>query len=135
MSLKERDRKELIILQLEKVDKVLGELDVLIRSQLWSLVANRLYYALFHAVSAMFLTDCLEVGTHRGATGKFLLYYVKTGIFPPEEGHLLDLLQRLRDDGDYNCYIDVTQSDIEGHIEPTLALIAKIKNYISNKQR
>ena len=135
MSLKEQDRKELVILQLEKVDKVLAELDVMIHSQLWSLVANRLYYALFHAVMAMFLSDHIEVGTHRGAIGKFGLHYVKTGFFTAEEGHLFGVLQRLRDDGDYNCYIDVTRTDIEVRIKPTLALIAKIKDYIANKQR
>lgn len=88
MSLKEQDRQVMVILHLGKVDKMLSELEVLLHAQLWGLAANRLYYALFHAVSALFISDRHEVGTHRGAVGRFGLLYVKTGLYTKEEGHL-----------------------------------------------
>jgi len=52
MSLKEEERKILVTLELERVDKILNEMEVQQRNCLWGMVANRLYYALFHAVSA-----------------------------------------------------------------------------------
>ena len=133
MSLKEQDRQVMVILHLEKSDKMLQELDVQLHAQLWGLAANRLYYALFHAVSAMFISDRHEVGTHRGDVGRFGLLYVQTGFFTKEEGHLYGRLQGLREDGDYNCSIDVARDDLERYIEPTMELIAKIKEYIKNK--
>lgn len=133
MSLKEQDRKVLVIMQQEKADKVLCELDFAVQGQQWSLAANRLYYALFHSVKALLISDSHAVGTHRGTVGLFSLYYVKTGLFTKEEGHLYGRLQSLREEGDYNCFIDVSQDDVEPFIEPTRQLIAKIKEYINLK--
>ncbi len=76
------------------------------------MAANRLYYSLFHAVSALLISDHHEVGTHRGAVNKFSLYYVKEGVFTKEEGRLYSRLQRLREDGDYNCYLFIFISNI-----------------------
>ena len=133
MSLKDEDRRIIVTLELERVDKTLKEMDIQRRNGLWGMVANRLYYALFHAVSALLISDQHEVGTHRGTVNRFSLYYVKTGIFTNEEGRLYSQLQSLREDGDYNCSIDIQQNEAEEKIEPTLKLIEKIKQYIVNK--
>ena len=130
MSLREEDRQVIVMLELEKADKTLAQLQIQIEAGLWELAANRLYYALFHAVSALLVHDKHEVGTHRGAVGKFSLFYVKTGIFSKEEGRLYSQLQSLREDGEYNCYIDIDKEEVEAKIEPTQMLIDKIKTYI-----
>ena len=49
------------------------------------------------------------------------------------DGRLYSNLQKLREDGDYNCYIDVEQEDVEGYIDPTRQLIERIKQYILEK--
>lgn len=72
------------------------------------------------------------MGTHRGAVNQFSLYYIKTGIFAKEDGRLYSNLQKLREDGDYNCYIDVDQQDVEPLIEPARQLIDKIRQYIES---
>ena len=133
MSLKEEDRRILVTLELERVDKTLKEMDIQQQNGLWGMVANRLYYALFHAVSALLINDGHEVGTHRGAINRFSLYYVKTGLFTSEEGRLYSQLQTLREDGDNNCSIDIQQKEAEDKIDPTRQLIDKIKQYIANK--
>ena len=135
MSLKEEDRKVLVTLELEKADKTWMQLDIQIQAELWDMAANRLYYALFHAVSALLIHDSHEVGTHRGAVNKFSLYYVKTDIFSKDEGRLYSRLQQLREDGDYNCSIDVEKEEVEEKIEPTRQLIEKIKRYIAEKDK
>ena len=134
MSLKEADRKALVVLGMEKSDKMVDEVRRLIGYSMWSLAANRLYYALFHAVTAMLISDNHPVGTHRGAINNFSLYYVKTGIFTREEGKLYSQLQQLRDDGDYNCAVDVDRDDVEPKIVPTLSLIEKIRKRVSNSK-
>ena len=133
MSLKEQDRKSLVILGLEKSDKLLEDVSWLIEKGSWSLVANRLYYALFHAVRSLLISEAHPVGTHRGAVIQFSLYYIKTGIFDSQDGKLYSRLQQLREDGDYNCVIEVEQEDVEDKIEPTRMLINKIKQYIASK--
>ena len=133
MSLKEEERRIIVTLELERVDKTLKEMEVQLQNGLWGMVANRLYYALFHAVSALLISDGHEVGTHRGAVNRFSLYYVKEGIFSGEEGRLYSQLQSLREDGDYNCSIDIQQKEAEEKINPTRRLIEKIKQYIAEK--
>ena len=131
MSLKEEDRHIMVTLELDRVEKTLGEFRLLVRNGMWSLAGNRLYYALFHTVSALLIYNHHEVGTHRGAVNRFSLYFVKTGIFTAAEGRMYSLLQKLREDSEYNCYIDVDKEDVEGFIEPTLQLIEKIKCHIN----
>ena len=131
MSLKEEERKIVVALELEKADKTLKQMEVQVEAQLWEMVANRLYYALFHAVSAMLIYDSHEVGSHRGAVNRFSVYYVKTELFTKEDGRLYSQLQGLREEGDYNCSIDVEQSEVEYYIKPTIELIEKIKQYIA----
>ena len=60
--------------------------------------------------------------------------YIKPGIFTKDEGRMYSNLQKLREDGDYNCYIDVEKKDVEPFIEPTRQLIDKIKKYIADKK-
>lgn len=134
MSLKEEERQVIVTLELEKADKIWSQLGVQVQAQLWDMAANRLYYALFHAVSAMLIHDHHEVGTHRGAVNKFSLYYVKQGIFTKADGRLYSRLQGLREDGDYNCSFDVEQDEVEEKIEPTRMLIEKIKHYITKTE-
>ncbi|MBR1789635.1 MAG: HEPN domain-containing protein [Bacteroidaceae bacterium] len=133
MSLKEEDRRIIVNFELEKAERTFAEKDVLIAGKLWSNLANRLYYALFHAVSAMLIHDHREVGTHKGAVIRFRQYYVNTGIFTPEEGAFYSRMQSMREESDYNCYYDVTESEILMTIEPARKLIDKIKQYIKSE--
>ena len=57
--------------------------------------------------------------------------FVRTGVFSEEEGHLFSKLEGMRERGDYNCFIDTTEEEIVPLIEPLKALIAKIKDKIS----
>ena len=132
MSLKE-DRRVKFTLELEKAAKTWGQMEVQVKNGIWETVANRLYYALFHAVSALLIHDEHNMDTHCGTLNLFSLHYVKPGIFSKADGRLYSNLQKLREDGDYNCYIDVEQEDVEGYIDPTRQLIERIKQYIAEK--
>jgi len=134
MSLKEEDRRIIVSLELEKAEKTFAETNILRQAELWSNLANRLYYSLFHAMTAMLVHDHHEVGTHKGAANRFHMYYVKTGLFTVEEGAFYSQMQALREESDYNCSYNVTENDVVVRIEPTRQLIEKIKQYIAAKQ-
>lgn len=67
----------------------------------WDLVANRLYYSLFHAVTALMQTDGLKMGTHKGTSSQFGQHYILTGIFERKDGILYSRLQTMREKADY----------------------------------
>ncbi len=67
----------------------------------WDLVANRLYYAVFHAVTAMLLVDGIKTGTHKGTSSQFGRLYVLSGVFSRQDGILYSRLQTMREKADY----------------------------------
>ncbi len=65
-------------LLLEKSDKNMEQAVRTAELGYWDLVANRLYYSVFHAVNAMMLIDGIKTGTHKGTSvqfGKILYSY------------------------------------------------------------
>jgi len=135
MSLKEEDRRILVELELEKAEKTFSQVEALKREQYWDTLANRLYYSLFHAVSALLINDQREVGSHKGAAIRFHQYYVKTGIFTEEEGSFFSQMETLREKSDYNCFFNVTETDIVSKIAPTSSFIEKVKQYVTEQNK
>jgi len=133
MSLKEEDRRIIVNMEIEKAERIFSEQKLLREGALWGTLANRLYYALFHAVSALLISEGYEVGTHKGAVIRFQQYFVKTKRFDVEDGRFYSQMQTMRENADYNCSYDVSEEEIVERIEPTRQLIEKIKNYIANK--
>lgn len=88
MSLTNDERTTLVTLELKKAHETYEEIAVLIAANKWSGAANRLYYAVFHAINALLIRDGHSVNTHKGSHAIFNLYYIKTGIFPIEYGRL-----------------------------------------------
>jgi uncharacterized protein (UPF0332 family) len=107
MSLGEEERKVMVALEIERAVKTIGEMNYLQQGGLWNTMANRLYYAVFHAVSALLIHDGHKVGTHKGSHVLFSQYYAKTGKLPMEYSELYTQLETMRNEGDYNCYYNV----------------------------
>ena len=130
MSLKEEDRRILVELELEKAEKTFSQIEALQREQYWDTLANRLYYSLFHAVSALFIRNKIQVGTHKGMVVMLGKEFVVKGVLTVDEAHTVSRLQQLREEGDYNCHIETTQAEILPFVDKTKALIDKIKTLV-----
>ena len=133
MSLNQEERNIMVGLELEKAKSTFAEHEGLTEKGYWNTLANRLYYALFHAVSAMLISDGREVGSHKGAAIRFHQYYVRTGIFTDEEGAFYSQMETLREKSDYNCFFKVSETKITACIEPTRLLIENIEKYINGE--
>ena len=131
MSLSDEERRIMVELEIERAEKITDQFETLREQKYWDTLVNRMYYAAFHAVSALLIHNALHVHTHRGALSIFNKEFVRTGVFTVEEGHLFSKLEGLRERGDYNCYVDTTEDEIVPMIEPLKALIGKIKSKIS----
>lgn len=110
--------------------KIYGQIGALSRLGYWDNVANRLYYALFHAVSALLVHDKRMVGTHKGNVATMGQYYIKTGILLPAADRLYSSLQAMREMSDYNCTFEATGEEITPKIMQVKALIDKIETLI-----
>ncbi len=129
MTLTPDQRNTVVNLEYEKALQILSQIDALKELKFWDTIANRLYYAVFHAVSALLIHDGHQVKSHKGVVQVFGLNYIVTRVFSLEEGKLYSQLQTLREEGDYNCYIQA-DADIELMIEPARRFIDHIGKYI-----
>lgn len=130
MSLTDEQRKIMVQLLIEKSDRNMeqalknGELEY------WDLVANRLYYSVFHAVTALMLMDGIRTSTHKGTSSQFGQHYVLTGKFSRADGMLYSRLQTMREKADYQNVF--TMSDEQGNqlIQDAMALQQRILRVI-----
>ena len=131
MSLTDEERSTLVRYEMEKARNTLCEVETLIENNLWNGAANRLYYAVFHAVSALLIHDGHQVSTHQGSHALFGFHYIKSEKLPAEFGRLYSQLQTMREESDYNCIYDVTPEELTEKIDPAKRLIAAIETLIS----
>ncbi len=129
MSLSAEEREVMVALEIERATRIMNEVPIYVNAQLWNTLANRLYYAAFHAVSAVFIKNEIPVKSHKGAILMFNRDYVKTGIVSKEDGILFSQLENLRESGDYNCYIETTEEQIIPFVTKTKDFIQKNENF------
>ena len=130
MSLSDNERQTIVRMEMEKARKTFADMEFCAHEQKWEAAANRIYYALFHAVSALLIKGGLNVKSHRVILSLFGQHYVRTGIFTREDGSLLSDLVIMRDNADYNLFFEANEEKISPYIEPTCLLIEKIEKYI-----
>lgn len=132
MKLNDEERQIMVNLEYEKALSFLGQAEKIAALDLWDVVVNRLYYAIFHAVSALLIKDGHNVSTHKGTLVMFGQNYVKTGIFPSEASKLYVKLQMMREESDYNCVYVTTAKEMQPLFEPVREFIAKVGNLIKD---
>lgn len=130
MSLTNDERTTLVALELKKARETFEEIGILTAANRWSGAANRLYYAVFHAVNALLIHDGHAVNTHNGSHAVFNLHYIKIGSLPIEYGRLYNQLQTMREESDYNCVYEVQPEELKERIEPARKLIEKIEELV-----
>ena len=133
MSLSENERSIIVSREIEKAERTFDDVLFCARENKWEAAANRLYYALFHAMSALLVSDGHRVKSHRGVLAMFGEHYVRTGLFSKKDGALLSDLVIMRDNADYNCFFEADEEKLKPYLDPTRLLIEKIKQYIAHK--
>lgn len=132
MSLTNDERTTLVTLEPKKARETFEEITILTTANKWSGAANRLYYAVFHAINALLIHDGHITNTHKGSHAVFNLNYIKTGILPIEYGRLYNQLQTMREESDYNCVYEVEADELRERIEPAQKLIEEIERLVKN---
>ena len=127
MSLNTEDRMAMIAYRHEKADIALEDAAFLTDAGKYGLAANRLYYALYHAASALLLSKEIITKRHSGLITQIHLNFVKTGILSEDEGALFRVMFDLRHEDDYEDFIDVERADIEEYTPQVHQLVEKLK--------
>lgn len=133
MSLDDEKRAVVVGLEIRKAYDTLDEAVLLADNGRWSGAANRLYYAVFHAVSALLIHDAHPVKSHKGAGIQLNQYYIKSNIIDSRYGALYGKLESMREEGDYNCHYTISEKEFHGSIAPAKELIDNIAEMVKKE--
>jgi uncharacterized protein (UPF0332 family) len=131
MTLSDEERKTIVEHRLLRAKDTLEEAKVLLHSQHWHGASNRLYYACYHAVTALLVQNGHSPHTHNGAFASLGKYFVTTGIISKEYNKLYRNLFDLRQNGDYSDWISVEEDDILPLLEPAQQFIETIEKLVN----
>ena len=132
MGLKETDRKEVVRFRLEKANDTFAEINVMIENKFYRTAANRLYYACFYAATALLIRDGYETHSHNGVKTLLGLHYIKKNRLEKSFGKMYDHIFSLRQTGDYEDLISITEQEIKSYIEPAQRFIQEMEILINN---
>ena len=133
MSLTEEERQAIVFYRIEKSRQSLDDIRKVLPLNLWSIIANRMYYALYYAASALLIHDGHKVGTHKGVISLFYFNYVKDGPLSKEDGSLFSHVFAFRQGSDYDDFVDASEEDIKRYLPQVESLVEKITSLINNK--
>ena len=127
MSLEIQDRISLVKYWIEKANSTFAEAQKVAEAfGYYSLAANRLYYSLYYAATALFLSDNLMCKTHKGVLVQLHKNYVTTGLLTQDEGRLMQKMFIQRQEGDYEAFVVVTKEDYEEALPQVRKLLDKL---------
>lgn len=116
------------------LDKSKGKLVVaksLLKSKSYEDAVSRAYYAAFHAVQALLLTEGLSAHTHHGVVTLFGLHFVKTGKFDRKFGKYLINLRDERENGDYEIFSVIDEEIAKESLKEAGEFVEEAKRYLT----
>ena len=124
MSLGDEERRIMVEFEIEKAHRLIDQFPILENAKLWDTLANRVYYSVFHAVTALLIKNGLHAESHQGTSVLFSKHFVKEGLIDAEYGRLFARLENMREKSDYTCLFETTEDEV-------LPMIPKAKELVS----
>ena len=113
MTLDNEKRHALIQYRLELMEEAKSEAHLLLANNKYRGAINRIYYAMFYAISALALSKNTSVSRYSQLIGWFNRNYIKTGILDKKFSWMIQKAFDKRSKGDYEDMIRFSQTDVE----------------------
>ena len=126
MGLTNEERQSIVEYRVEKAQSTLDEAKKIIALGIWNIVANRLYYCLYYAATALLINNQIAVHTHGGMLTLINQHFVQTGQLTKDEGRFLKKMFTLRQDSDYEDFVEVTEDEIRMYLPLVESLMQKM---------
>ena len=117
--------------ELARAEEAMRAARVLIDANLLSDAESRLYYAAYHAVAALLLSQGLEARSHAGVGELLGRHFVKTGRLDPGDARLFARLQKCRIEADYSTGFVVTLDAAQEDVAACTVLIERIRGLVA----
>ena len=100
------------------------------RDGLYRAADNRAYYAAFHAIRAILALDGIDFSTHGLVIGYFNQHYVKTDIIERSLGKAVKLIEKSRNNSDYNDFHISDPAQTQLNIDFAQQILTAVERYI-----
>ena len=128
----EESRKALSEYRLERAEECLKSAEVLKSIEDYTTVANRAYYAMFHAMRAVMALDGEDRKKHSGVISYFQQNYVKTEIFDKEFSTIVQEAFEIRQESDYEDFYVISKEDAITQYENAKKFVSAAEEYIQS---
>ncbi|MCX6233901.1 MAG: HEPN domain-containing protein [Bacteroidetes bacterium] len=118
-----KTQEEYIAYRIERAWRTFNDAKSLAEARSWNSSINRLYYACFYAVLALFAKHDINSHTHSGVKTQFLLLFIKTEKLDKSLGILYSDLFDFRQKGDYGDFFDFEEENV-------ITLIPEVDQFI-----
>ena len=131
----DKSRKDLAQYRLEKAKECLREAEYLVEPEGYSSILNRAYYAIFHAIRAVFATEGVDRKKHSGVISYFQQNYVKTEIFDKEFSRIVQEAFEVRQESDYEDFYVISKEDAITQYENAKKFVSEVEKYIQSLEQ
>ena len=130
MSNDEESRKQLIQHKLDKADSTIDDIRFLLDNDKLAIAINRIYYAVFYALSALALKHQFSTAKHQQLIGWFNREFIKENVVDRRFGEILHRAFDKRSKGDYDDFVEFSKEEVEQLLHDTMLFVEKIKELI-----
>ena len=123
-------REDYIAYRIERAWRKFNDAKALADVQSWNSTVNRLYYASFYAVLALFSKYDINSHTHTGVKTQLSLQFIKTGMLDKTFGILYSDLFDFRQKGDYGDFFDFDEKTVITLIPQVEQFIVAVENLL-----
>ncbi len=118
-----------VAIRIHKADEAFNDACFLCSNQRYNSAVNRLYYACFYIMNALFVAkDLQDAQTHSEVKSLLRRAFLKTSIIPVEMANHYNILYDWCQEADYSDFVDFDK-------ETTEALIAKTEGFVNEVKR
>ncbi len=130
------DRLNILNYRLEQSNNVIEEIAFHIERGFYVTAVNRIYYAMFYALSALALLYKFETSKHLQLIGWFNKTFIKVNLIEYKHGEALRKIYEKRQKGDYEPFVNFTKTEVEQMYSNMKEFIFTIELYINaNKDK
>jgi uncharacterized protein (UPF0332 family) len=127
MSLSDAQRWHIVEVRLANAEQMLVDASNMLAGGSLRSAANRCYYAVFYAASALAMRDNQTFHKHSGVISYFQSAYVKTGRLSKELGSIFRRAFDQRCDADYDDLVELRQEEVSETLEQARRFVAEVK--------
>ena len=126
-------RRDLALYRIDKSARVLEDAKMTLEANRFDTAANRAYYAIFHAMRAVFALDSKDYSKHSAVISFFSKDYIKTGRLDSGLGRTIKMASALRNASDYEDYVETTKEETNEAIQKATEFHNAVKEYVERR--